>query len=407
MSSETRRAFAEDGERKTHIGGQALIEGVMMRGKLGWAAAIRKPDGSIYVEENPLSKKERPSWMSWPLVRGCVAFVDSLVLGFKALEVAANNAYDQEGYTYAELQKRAEKADSAAPGPDEGRGSSIAQPEGSEGSSCVQAEEGSNPQGNQVSSAARVSAEQVSPSKGPETSKFAKDSKDAKALKDSEEGFFGKAEMGISMVLGVALGVALFILLPAFISNLLVGDYDSNPLAWNVLDGVLRVAVFVAYIWLISLMPDIKRMFAYHGAEHKTIHCLEHGLELTPENARQFPRLHVRCGTAFLVMVMILAILVYTIIPVDKLIVAWGISDSVLKFILVVLVRIVFMPLIAGITYEVTVKWAGSNPEKPLVKIVLWPGMQMQRLTTNEPDDGMLECAIEATKSVMAQERSR
>ena len=106
-------------------------------------------------------------------------------------------------------------------------------------------------------------------------------------------------------------------------------------------------------------------------------------------------------------MVMILAILVYTIIPVDKLIVAWGISDSVLKFILVVLVRIVFMPLIAGITYEVTVKWAGSNPEKPLVKIVLWPGMQMQRLTTNEPDDGMLECAIAATKAVMAQERAR
>lgn len=407
MSSETRRAFAEDGEKKTHIGGQALIEGVMMRGKLGWAAAIRKPDGSIYVEENPLSKKERPSWMSWPLVRGCVAFVDSLVLGFKALEVAANNAYDQEGYTYAELQKRAAKAASAAPGSDEGRGSSIAQSEGSEDSSCVRAEEGAKPQDGQLSSAAQVTAAQSSSSEGSEPPKSAKDSKGAKASEDSEEGFFGKAEMGISMVLGVALGVALFILLPAFISNLLVGDYDSNPLAWNVLDGVLRVAVFVAYIWLISLMPDIKRMFAYHGAEHKTIHCLEHGLELTPQNARQFPRLHVRCGTAFLVMVMILAILVYTIIPVDKLIVAWGISDSMLKFILVVLVRIVFMPLIAGITYEVTVKWAGSNPEKPLVKIVLWPGMQMQRLTTNEPDDGMLECAIAATKAVMAQERAR
>ncbi len=394
MPSETRRAFAEDGDNKTHIGGQALIEGVMMRGKLGWAAAIRKPDGSIYVEESPLSKKERPSWMSWPLVRGCVAFVDSLVLGFKALEVAASNAYDQEGYTYAELQKRAAKAVSSEVEPTrEGSAEECSVKENSARESS--AEDAGTP-AEACDASAKVGAPE--PAKG---------TKGAKASKDSEEGFFGKAEMGISMVLGVALGVALFILLPAFISNLLVGDYDSNPFAWNVLDGVLRVAVFVAYIWLISLMPDIKRMFAYHGAEHKTIHCLEHGLELTSENARSFPRLHVRCGTAFLVMVMILAILVYTIIPVDKLIVAWGITDSILKFILVVIVRIVFMPLIAGITYEVTVKWAGSNPEKPLVKIVLWPGMQMQRLTTNEPDDGMLECAIAATKAVMAQERGR
>lgn len=394
MPSETRRAFAEDGDNKTHIGGQALIEGVMMRGKLGWAAAIRKPDGSIYVEESPLSKKERPNWMSWPLVRGCVAFVDSLVLGFKALEVAANNAYDQEGYTYAELQKRASKAASSEVEPT--RDGSAEECSVKESSARESSAEDAGTPAEACDDSAKVGAPE--PAKG---------TKGAKSSKDSEEGFFGKAEMGISMVLGVVLGVALFILLPAFISNLLVGDYDSNPFAWNVLDGVLRVAVFVAYIWLISLMPDIKRMFAYHGAEHKTIHCLEHGLELTPENARSFPRLHVRCGTAFLVMVMILAILVYTIIPVDKLIVAWGITNSILKFILVVIVRVVFMPLIAGITYEVTVKWAGSNPEKPLVKIVLWPGMQMQRLTTNEPDDGMLECAIAATKAVMAQERGR
>ncbi|MDO4854781.1 MAG: DUF1385 domain-containing protein [Coriobacteriia bacterium] len=408
MPSETRRAFAEDGENKTHIGGQALIEGVMMRGKIGWAAAIRKPDGSIYVEESPLSKKERPSWMSWPLVRGCVAFVDSLVLGFKALEAAANNAYDQEGYTYAELQKRSAQGAPLASSPTKPGQSDIPCPD--EGGHYVfeQAGEGTKPSGPQAPVGNGEANKCVLPAEAASSSSAAKKPEgaepSAKKPEADEGGFFGKAEMGISMVLGVALGVALFILLPALISNLLVGDYDSNPLAWNILDGVLRVAVFVAYIWLISLMPDIKRMFAYHGAEHKTIHCLEHGLELTPENARSFPRLHVRCGTAFLVMVMILAILVYTIIPVDKLIVAWGISDSILKFILVVVVRIVFMPLIAGITYEVTVKWAGSNPEKPLVKIVLWPGMQMQRLTTNEPDDGMLECAIAATKAVMAQE---
>ena len=145
-------------------------------------------------------------------------------------------------------------------------------------------------------------------------------------------------------------------------------------------------------------------MFSYHGAEHKTIHCYEHGLELTPENARNFPRLHVRCGTAFLIMVMIIAILVYTIIPLNLLIEGWGISGPA-AFALLIVVRIALMPLIAGISYEITVKWAGSHPENPLVRVVLWPGMQMQRLTTNEPDDSMLECAIEAMRLVLDREK--
>ena len=150
-------------------------------------------------------------------------------------------------------------------------------------------------------------------------------------------------------------------------------------------------------------MPDIKRMFSYHGAEHKTIHCYEHGMDLTPQNARQFPRLHVRCGTAFLIMVMIIAIVVYTVIPLGGVIAALGIS-GVAAFLLLIAVRIVFLPVIAGISYEITVKWAGSHPENPLVRIVLWPGMQMQRLTTNEPDDSMLECAIAAMNLVLKNE---
>ena len=145
-------------------------------------------------------------------------------------------------------------------------------------------------------------------------------------------------------------------------------------------------------------------MFGYHGAEHKTIHCYEHGLELTPENARRFPRLHVRCGTAFLIMVMILAILIYTIIPVNALISAWGVPDGAPKLILVILVRIIFLPVIAGVGYEITVKWAGSHPGSPLVKVILWPGMQMQYLTTREPDDSQLECAIAAMKIVLERE---
>ena len=210
--------------------------------------------------------------------------------------------------------------------------------------------------------------------------------------------------MTVSMILGLALGIALFIIIPAVLTNLMVGEYDDHTLLWNIVDGILRVAVFIGYIWLIARMPDIDHMFGYHGAEHKTIHCYEHGLPLTPENARQFPRLHVRCGTAFLIMVMILAILIYTIIPVKALIAAWGVPDGILKLILVIIVRIIFLPLIAGVGYEITVKWAGSHPESPLVKVILWPGMQMQYLTTREPDDGQLECAIEAMKLVLERE---
>ena len=165
--------------------------------------------------------------------------------------------------------------------------------------------------------------------------------------------------------------------------------------------------MFVFYIWLIGRMGEIKRMFGYHGAEHKTIHCYEHGLPLTPENARSFPRLHVRCGTAFLIMVMVIAIVVYTVVPIKSLIVAWGVTNPALKLALVILVRIVLMPVIAGVSYEITVKWAGSHPENPLVKLILWPGMQMQYLTTREPDDGQIECSIKAMQLVLEREEAQ
>ena len=151
-------------------------------------------------------------------------------------------------------------------------------------------------------------------------------------------------------------------------------------------------------------MEDIRRMFMYHGAEHKTIHCYEHALPLTPENAKSFPRLHVRCGTAFLIMVLVIAIIVYTILPVNALIDALGVADGLPKLLLVIAVRILFLPLIAGISYEITVKWAGSHPDNPLVKVILWPGMQMQYLTTNEPEDEQNESAIAAIKKVLERE---
>lgn len=381
--SDLARAFSEDGPRKTHIGGQALIEGVMMRGKNCWAIGVREPDGGLFSQEYPLSKKgNRPTWFSWPLVRGCVALVDSLTLGFKALEIADNKAFDDE----EEIAESPASNDPESPASHDSESLASNSPK-----SCL-ADTGSSAPNDTVSS--ELSTSDFGSSSNPES---------ASVSDSTDEGVLSKAEMTFAMVLGVVLAVALFILLPAGLSNVIVGEYEQNPFVWNIVDGVVRVAIFIFYVWLIGRMPDIKRMFSYHGAEHKTIHCYEHGLELTPENARQFPCLHVRCGTAFLIMVMLIAIVVYTVIPLDGVIASLGITGAA-AFALLLVVRLVFLPVIAGISYEITVKWAGSHPENPLVKVVLWPGMQMQRLTTNEPDDSMLECAIAAMKLVVENE---
>ena len=397
--SDLARAFSEDGPCKTHIGGQALIEGVMMRGKNCWAIGVREPDGGLFSQEYPLSKKgNRPTWFSWPLVRGCVALVDSLALGFKALEIAANKAFDDE----EEVTESPASNDPESFTQNDSELPALNSPK-----SCL-ADAGSSALNDMVSSELSTSDSGLSSNlESASTSDFGLSSNlESASVSDStDEGVLSKAEMTFAMVLGVVLAVALFILLPAGLSNVIVGEYEQNPFVWNIVDGVVRVAIFIFYVWLIGRMPDIKRMFSYHGAEHKTIHCYEHGLELTPENARQFPRLHVRCGTAFLIMVMLIAIVVYTVSPLDGVIASLGITGTA-AFALLLVVRLVFLPVIAGISYEITVKWAGSHPENPLVKVVLWPGMQMQRLTTNEPDDSMLECAIAAMKLVVANEET-
>lgn len=404
--SAVKRAFAEDGANKTHVGGQALIEGVMMRGRYNWAAAVREPSGNIYIEEHDLaSGKAKNKWLYWPVVRGCRAFVESLILGYKALEIAAMHAYGDE----EEPGAKAEEV--SANGAISKEGASVDESVAGETSDFSWKNDFGNPDEAIDALGAQRSLDIVVEANTAESGAVEPNAVEpgAAALesdetRDGDDGGFGKREMAISMVLGLLLGVGLFIVAPAFIANVLVGEYDDKTLLWNVVDGIVRIVVFVFYIWLIGRMQDIKRMFSYHGAEHKTIHCYEHGLPLTPENARSFPRLHVRCGTAFLIMVMIIAIFVYTITPLNGLIAAWGVPDGPAKLALVIVARILLMPVIAGISYEITVKWAGSHPENPLVKVVLWPGMQMQRLTTNEPDDEMLECAIAAMQRVLERE---
>lgn len=366
--SQLSRAFEEDGELKTHVGGQALLEGIMMRGKFNWAVAVREPDGNIHVEEHDLaSGRKKNSWLTWPFIRGCTALVESLALSFKALEIAAEHAFDDELDVDDSKNERLLK--------------------------------------NEIEEEALIAdfeSQFDEPVKENPSKNAKKDSaKDSTTKEDS-----GGAWMTFSMVIGIILGIVIFLVLPAFVTNLIVGEYDGNPILWNVVDGVIRVAIFIGYIWLIGRLEDMKRMFMFHGAEHKTIHCYEHGLPLTPENAMSFPRLHVRCGTAFLIMVMVIAIVVYTVIPVNAIIDSFGIPDGLPKLALVIAVRIVFLPLIAGISYEITVKWAGSHPDNWFVKVILWPGMQMQYLTTREPDADQIACAIAAMEKVLAREEA-
>ena len=427
--SDLSRAFKEDGVHKTHVGGQALIEGIMMRGRYNWSVAVREPSGAVYTEEHDLSSgKKKNGWMYWPLVRGCRALVESLVLGYKALEIAALHAFAEEPDEHEAADRAKSEVASASACADRAEGTVCAEEAGGAKSAAGDEKPFSwkddfgrpdtviDALGAQaelkVEHAEQAGCERleraeahVAAEENMLEGEFEPEAAQKKSFMD-EEVEFGKKEMAISMVLGLVLGVVLFIVAPAFITNLIVGEYDSNTLLWNIVDGLLRVLVFVFYIWLIGRMGEIKRMFGYHGAEHKTIHCFEHGLPLTPENARSFPRLHVRCGTAFLIMVMVIAILVYTVTPINALIEAWGVADGAPKLALVILVRILLMPVIAGISYEITVKWAGSHPDNPLVKVILWPGMQMQYLTTNEPDDGQIECAIAAMQLVLERERA-
>ncbi|MRS12190.1 MAG: DUF1385 domain-containing protein [Actinobacteria bacterium] len=308
---------AECAVKPTHIGGQALLEGIMMRGKYNWAVAVREPSGAIYTEEHDLhSARERHKWLNWPVIRGMWAFYETMVLAVKAFGISAEHSGE------------------------------------------------------------------------------------------SEEEQLTSKEIGITMIIGVALAVGLFIVLPAVVTNLLVGSSVDRPFIWNIVDGVLRLVAFFAYIWAVSRVKEIHRVFAYHGAEHKTIHAYERGLPLETDTIQRYQTLHVRCGTSFLLMVMVVAILVFSLVPGKAILAGWGVDSRVPVLLFNIATRILLLPLIAGLAYEITVKWAGTRPDNPLVKVLLWPGMQMQRITTAEPDDSMVEIAVAAMSLVVAREEA-
>lgn len=290
----------------SNIGGQAVLEGIMMKNQDSYAVAVRKPDGQITVEKQNVGESRFERCKKIPFVRGAFQFVDSLVLGMKTLTFSASFWEEEE-------------------------------------------------------------------EKKPMTKE-----EEAKAKK--KEDF----AMGCTVAFSVVLAVAIFMMLPYGITALLGGLIPSRFLK-TVVEGLLRVAIFIVYILLISRMEDIKRVFMYHGAEHKCINCIEHGKPLTVENVRESSKEHKRCGTSFLFFVLLVSIVVCFFITT---------RSPILR----VLLRLALLPVIAGISYEL-IKWAG-NSENPIVNALSKPGLALQKLTTKEPDDSMIEVGIQAVEAV-------
>ncbi|WP_313153355.1 DUF1385 domain-containing protein [Lacrimispora sp.] len=293
------------------IGGQAVIEGVMMKNGDEYATAVRKPDGTIEVKKDTyISMGEKVKLFSLPFIRGIFSFVDSMVLGMRALTFSASFFEDDE--------------------------------------------------------------EDLEPSR----------------FEKLLERLFGekmeKALMSIVMAFSVVMAILIFMVLPMFLANIFQ-NFIKSQTVMAILEGVIRIGIFIAYIGLVSRMEDIRRTFMYHGAEHKCINCLEHGLPLTVENVRNSSKEHKRCGTSFLLIVMIISILFFMVVRVETLP-------------LRVLSRIILIPVIAGVSYEF-LRLAGRSNSK-LVDLLSRPGMWMQGLTTKEPNDEMIQVGIASVEAV-------
>ncbi len=311
----------------TYIGGQAVMEGIMMRGKRAMATAVRDPDGVVQIESERLTPpEERSKWTRVPFIRGVLNFVTSLIDGNRVLMRSADVAMsgDEEEQTKAE-----------------------------------------------------------------------------KWLEEKHKVDLGGIFNVISVVLGVGLALLIFIALPQFLTGFL--PFDKTSSGWdgfwfNLIEGGIRLLIFIAYISLISLIPDLRRVFMCHGAEHKTITCYEEGKELTVENVRGCSRVHDRCGTTFLFLVMIVSILVFSVANV--VVVKWFYgADETLNGIVRFIFKVLLLPIVAGVSYEVLRLLAKTKSKFFL--IFKFPGLLLQRLTTREPEDGMIECAIIAFKTVL------
>lgn len=299
--------------KRTDIGGQAILEGVMMRGKRMYAVAVRKPNKDIVVDKKKVkSSQDRPSFLKLPIIRGSVALIDSLIIGMKSITFSAS-FFDTEEEEPSKMDKYLEN-------------------------------------------------------------KFGDKLNDIM--------------ISISVVIAVLMAVGLFMILPTWISSFF-NRFIPGSWTLGIVEGLVRILIFILYLVLITRMNDIKRVFQYHGAEHKTINCFEHEQELTVENVKNHSRFHKRCGTSFLLIVMIVSMVVFMFVKVKSVP-------------LRILSRVILFPIVAGISYEL-IKWAGKSDSK-FVQWISAPGMCLQRLTTAEPDDSMIEVAIAAMKGVLEDE---
>ncbi|QIB68188.1 DUF1385 domain-containing protein [Aminipila butyrica] len=323
----------------TSVGGQAIMEGIMMRGADRTAIAVRMPDGAIHLKTEKLKPKSR--WMKVPLLRGVVSFGSALVTGTKTLMYSAEVLEKYENDHAEELAELREQQRAA------GEASGV---------------------------------------KGPEY--YEKD----KFTLWVEKHFGEKAAWNImiysSVVLALLFTVGIFIVVPTIVVNW-CGAFIQNEILLNLIEGVLRIAFFGVYILLISKMEDIRRVFQFHGAEHKCIHCFENGLELTPANCQSFYTLHPRCGTSFLMFIMVISLILFSLLGWPDLV--WRVTS-----------RILLIPVVAGLSYEL-LKWAGRS-DSLLVRLLSMPGLYLQKLTTKNPDEKQLEVAIVAMKAVLVPE---
>ena len=298
--------------KKTSIGGQALIEGIMMKGPSKIATAVRKPDGEIVIKESNIKQIFKHKFFKLPIIRGSFVLIDSLVNGVKELMYSAE--FYGEDYEEDALDR------------------------------------------------------------------FLK-----KVFKDKAD----TAIIYTSVIIALVFSIAIFILGPTILTNLLK-NIIKNSFLLNLVEGIVRVSLFVGYVYLVSKLEDIKRVFMYHGAEHKTIYCYEYGEELTVENVQRYSTLHPRCGTSFLINVLLISIIVFSF---------FGWPNPLLRLV----IRLAMLPVIAGLSYELNRYVGRSSSDNIFTKIIAYPGFLIQKITTKEPDDSMIEVAIAAMKRVIPQ----
>lgn len=388
--------------KKTSIGGQALMEGIMMRGPEVTAMAVRNPEGEMVIESFPTETKKRAKFFKLPVVRGVFNYIDSMVLGIKCLLRSAEISGLEEAEEEMRREKEAKKAKKAAR--KAGKEASVkdvaaSQPVDNESIKEVETAENND----EFSSDATVTeAKEADKTGANEAEKM-----DTKEEKKESSALIG-AVMFFSVALGIVFSIALFIIVPAYLYKgavwLIPGLKNDNPavnsLIKSVFEGVLKIVILVGYMAVISLMKDIKRTFMYHGAEHKTIFCYEQGLPLTVENVRMQKRFHPRCGTSFLILMLLVGIFIsFFIDPLFYLI--FGFTPiTVIR----VLIKLILLPLIVGIGYEL-IKIAGRY-DNLFTRIISAPGVWLQHITTKEPDDSMIECAIASLEKVIPENDS-